>query len=96
MLQPFPGDVRPPIDGCSGEVVEPELDGVNIVVDFPPLVRERRRWRVLWDKKPPVWLARVVAPSSHPYERGVGERRHFFVVRERPQWSKPTAPQAAR
>jgi len=42
---------------------------------------------VLWDKKPPAWLARVVAPSSHPYERG-GERRLFFVICERPQWSK--------
>jgi len=66
-------------------VVEPELDGGNVVVSIPPLVTERRKWWVLWDKKPPAWLARMVAPSSHSYERGGCERPHSFVVRERPQ-----------
>jgi len=35
--------------------------------------------------KPPAQLARVVAPASHPYEKGGGTRRLVFVIRKRPQ-----------
>ena len=40
---------------------------------------------VMSDMKPPAQLARVVALTSHPYKRGGGIWRLFFVVRNRPQ-----------
>jgi len=43
-----------------------------------------------WKGKPRAQLARVVAPPSHPCERGGGTRRLAFVVHRRPRWSKST------
>jgi len=47
-----------------------------------------RRWRrnaIGGMTKPPAQLARVVAPPSHPYERGGGMRRLIFVASKRPR-----------
>jgi len=43
-----------------------------------------------WKEKPRAQLARVVAPPSHPCERGGGTRRLAFVVHRRLRWSKYT------
>jgi len=44
-----------------------------------------------WKGQPCAQLARVVAPPSHPCERGGGTRRLAFVVHRHLRWSKPTS-----